>query len=344
MKIVSENTRKSSVMLMLMFLAACSAADQSEKNTTAQSPAVATTTETVSELELTLSNTPLNQDEFLGLVAPKTTAVGPCPFLSDATARATAKTNWTLERRKTSNEQCYWSKNTGFSVKVTVEALATAKPVEQRVYNIDSPPLLKQQPGPGNNAVVLYDTTWDKEQAYAMAFELDNNLIMIKVTGMNTDADRLTKTANEVANRLASGLAAETQSVDPAGAYDMCSTWSQAEIGAIIGEPLKVTPRTLDCKWETGSGDTLKLIQLTIYSGKSYPWDAVMEYRGSKKVEGIGERGIIEKKRKRANMPGHILLNTLYKEKIVTVTTTDNIMNYESVAMALAKNIDERFK
>lgn len=332
-------------ILVLSFLTACGASDQNQSNTTitsqAQTVEVSTAKKTT-ELNLKLTSTPINKNEFLGLIAPTVTNAPPCPFLTDQTAIETAQTNFNLERRTTSSTECFWSKNAGFSVKVTIEPSATATPIKERVYNMDSPPIIKDQTGPGANAMILYDTTWDKQRAYAMAFEQNNQLVMITVTGMSTNAERLINTANEVSNQL-NGVSTSNTNVSDES-YNLCNTWSQSEIAAIIGEPIQMKTGNLDCQWHTGSGDSMKQIRITIYSGKSYPWNSVLEYRGSKAVDGIGERGIIEKKRKRSNMPGHILLNTLYQEKLVTVTITETIEKYEAVALALAKNIDQRFE
>lgn len=327
-----------------LLLAACGD-DGSSKQTaeaSAASPQPANP-EPEKSVSLNLRSTPLDKKVYLGIVIPEVEEAAPCPFLSDEAAFASVKTNWILKRRETSNQQCYWSKNLGFSIKVTVEPLATAKPVQSRAYNMDSPPVLKQQPAPGNNAVVLYDTTWDKEQAYAMAFEQDSKLVMIYVTGMETDAERLSAAAKEVSAKLATAAIIDSPQ-DNAGAFNICTTWAESEIAEIIGTPVKATMGKLDCKWETGEGANLKQVRVTIYGGKTYPWESVLEQRGSTEVPDVGERGIMEKKRKRSNMPGHVLLNALYDEKLVTVSVTDTIADYKAVALALSKNIDKRLK
>ena len=336
-KIPSLNVvRRSLALAGLLLLAACGD-DESSKQTTEASVA---SPEPAKSMNLNLRSTPLDKEVYLGFVVPEVKEAAPCPFLSDEVALATVKTNWILKRRETSNEQCYWSKNLGFSIKVTVEPLATAKPVLSRAYNMDSPPVLKQQSAPGNNAVVLYDTTWDKEQAYAMAFEQNSKLVMIYVTGMSTDAERLSATAREVSDKLPTASIIESP-LDKSDAFNMCTTWTESDIGEIIGTPVKATMGDLDCKWETGEGANLKQIRVTIYGGKTYPWDSVLE-SGATEVPDVGERGIMEKKRKKGSRPGHVLLNALYNEMLVTVSVTDTIADHKAVALALTKNIDER--
>ncbi|MBL4660061.1 MAG: hypothetical protein JKY19_06875 [Alcanivoracaceae bacterium] len=337
-----KNTIRTLAFMALTFLVACSDTEPTKQVTVNSS----TNTVKAKAVTLNITSTPLNKRAYLGLIVPDKKEVAPCPFLSDTTAVATVKTAWTLNRRETSHESCYWSKNLGFSVNVTVEPLATAKPVQERTYNLENPPVLKAQHGPGNNATVLYDTVWDKEQAYAMSFEQDNKLIMIYVTGMATDAQRLTATAHEIANKLPNVLTSDTKNHLPqtnAGTFNMCSTWSQSDIEAIIGTPIQMTQGTLDCKWETGIGESLKQVRVTIYSGKSYAWDYLKEL-GAVDIAEVGERAMMDRKRKNKNMPGHVLLNALYNEKIITVTVTVTIADHKAVALALSKNIDNRLK
>lgn len=335
-----KNTIRTLALTGVMFLVACSEAEQTNQANTKTT--TDSTAEPVKSVSLNLSSSPLDKQAYLGLIAPAVKEAAPCPFLSDETAVATAKTDWTLKRRDTSNERCYWSKNLGFSIKVTVEPLATAKPVQERAYNLDSPPVLKNQPEPGNNAVILYDTVWDNERAYAMAFEQDDKLVMINVTGMATDAERLTATAAEVATKLPTAPILDSQQ-NNAGSFNLCTTWSESDIAAIIGTPMQVTFGDLDCKWETGTEENMKQIRVTIYGGKTFPWESVLE-QGASDIAGVGERSLMERKRKRGHTPGYVLLNALYDEMLVTVTTTDTIADHESVALALSKNIDNRFQ
>ncbi len=330
----------------LIFLAACG--DEKSTNQvemvsdTSVNPASTTSIEPIKSVHVDLRSTSLDRKEFLGLIVPEVKEAAPCPFLSDEAAVAIAKTDWILKRRETSNNLCYWSKNLGFSIKVTVEPLATAKPLRERVYNLATPPVLKEQQEPGSNAVILYDTAWDKEQAYALSFEQNNKLIMIYVTGMATDAARLTAAAKEVADKLPTAPTLDSHK-NIASPFNICTTWNEADIEAIIGAPVQVTLGNLDCKWETGVGKDLKQIRVTIYSGKSYPWESLIT-DGARDFPDLGERGLMQTKRKRTNMPGHVLLNALYDERLVTITVTDTISDHEAMALALSKNIDNRFK
>ena len=286
--------------------------------------------------------TSLNKQEFLGLTEPAEKVVAPCPFLSDEAATAVVNSSWELKRRETSNEQCYWSKNLGFSVKLTIEPLATAKPVAERAYNLDSPPILKSQAVPGNHATVLYDTVWDNERPYAISFEQDNKLVMIYVTGMSTDAELLTTAAKEVAAKLPTeSIAASIQ--DEAVEFDMCSIWHESEMAALIGSPVNVTKGKLDCTWASGTGDSLKQINVMVSYGKGHTWDYLLEI-GGVAVPGLGEGAMLNNMRKKPNRPGHVTLQALYDERLVNFTVTDSIADNDAVALALSKNIDSRLR
>ncbi|MFC3193382.1 hypothetical protein ACFODZ_03895 [Marinicella sediminis] len=323
-----------------MFMAACSDADQSSQTSTAV-PAKAIAESAIVAAQLDLSTTAINQPMFLGQVVPEVQAAMPCPFLSDEQAMAIIKSKRELKRRNTSNTQCYWSMNAGFSVKLTLEPLATAKPVQQRSYNMDSPPVLKPQAGPGNNATILYDTVWDKERAYAMSFEQGQQLVMIYVTGMATDAELLTTAAETVSAQMQAGASLEPQA-ERTDEFNMCSIWSETEIAAIIGSPVSASSGKLECKWSSESGDELTQIRVNVSYGKNHTWDYLREI-GGVDVPGIGEGAMLNKMRKKGNRPGHVVVTTLYADSLVNVSVTDNIADFNGVAVALAENIGSRF-
>ncbi len=323
-----------------MFIAACSDADQPNQ-TTPTTKASSTVEKPINTAQLNLSTAPISRPMFLGQIEPEIQAAAPCPFLSDEDAMAIIKSKRELKRRNTSNEQCYWSMNAGFSIKLTLEPLATAKPVQERSYNIDSPPVLKSQPGPGINASVLYDTVWDKEQPYAMSFEQGQQLVMLYVTGMATDAELLTTAPHIVSDHIRTGAAIVAQA-DATDEFNLCSTWTDTEIAAIIGSPLEVNAGKLECKWSSGSGDDLKQIGVNVSYGKNHTWDYLREI-GGVDVAGIGEGAMLNKMRKKGNRPGHVVVKALYAESLVNVSVTDNIADFNGVAVALANNIGSRF-
>ena len=340
-----KKTNLSLVLVGLMLLTACGQSESINSETeTKPINQVEVNTKSVTPATLDLATSFLNKPAFLGLLDQEVKGAAPCPFLSDEAATASVKTDWELKLRESSNNHCYWSKNAGFSIKLSIEPLATAKLVSERAYNMDSPPVLKPQPAPGNNATILYDTTWDKELAYAMSFEQDEKLVMIYVTGLKTDAQRLTTAAKEVASKLSNTLT-ETANESTTGPFDMCSTWSESQMTALVGSPLKVTPDKNMCNWETGTGANFKQIKVGIYYGKNHPWESLLEYRGSKDIPGIGERSILMKNRKKAEgWPANVTVSTLYNELLVSVSVSDSIDNNEAVVLELAKNIDSRFK
>jgi len=274
-KIINHNLERNTLnknntyfitLAMLVSLTACSDVEPlaDAQNVEPVAAVSATNDDQMKSIQLDLKSTSIDKMEFLGLKVPEIKEAAPCPFLSDESAFQIVKRSQNLKRRETSNDKCYWSKNLGFSIKLTIEPLSTAKPVQERAYNLDHPPVLKEQAAPGQNALVLYDTAWGKEQAYAMSFEQDNKLVMIYVTGLKTDANRLMAAANEVSSKLSSGVALEPQQAESAE-FNMCSTWNESEIAVIIGTPVRLTGSKDNCKWEYGTGENLKQISVGIY-------------------------------------------------------------------------------
>lgn len=245
----------------------------------------------------TLPTALLDREALLGRVEDVVVETAPCPFLTDSTAIATADTNRELLRREVSNEACRWSVNAGFSIRVSVESVATATPMKDRAYNLDTPPVLKEQATPGENAVFLYDTAWDNERPYALGFEQNGKLVEIFVTGMDTDPARLTATAEEVAATLPTAPSIEQQYREIRPALDLCTVWSDESVGSLIvataDEGVHSAPYGQSgCKWDTGFGADAKSITFARYSKGDTDLDRMMEL-GGRKVSGLGDRAVI---------------------------------------------------
>lgn len=163
------------------------------------------------------------------------TETEPCPFISDEKAINAAKsTRFNLVRQSVSNERCVWSKNLGFSVSIDIRPIELGL-VQNPSYNMDTPPVIKTQSGPGNNARVLYDTAWDEERPYAMVFDQNDQSVLISITGMSTDEQRLRIAADEVADRMNDMPIIEAQQRSGEWAYRLCETWSIDEVLPVLG-------------------------------------------------------------------------------------------------------------
>ena len=183
-----------------------------------------------------LPTTPIDLSVALGTPA-KVTAPGPCPFVSDATAIATAvaRTNQPLSRKRVSNTECVWNYDLGASVTITIAPIDTAIPLSERRYNIGTDPTLEKQEGPGENAAILMDTTWGKPRPYAFGFETEGRSILISVVGLATDPERLRATANDVAKTLPSAPSIEPQQMQSESSFDACKVWEPATLLALFG-------------------------------------------------------------------------------------------------------------
>lgn len=285
---------------------------------------------------LDLPSTPIDRALFLGLKKAEIAPVGPCPFLSDETALGTAKRSDKLVRRKVSNEECYWSQNLGFSVSVKVEPLADAKPLRDRAYNMDSPPIFDAQPGPGSNALILKDTVWDEEgRPYAMGFEQDGKLVTIYVTGLSTEPARLIATANEVATKLPTAPTIEAQPGQPE-TFDVCAVWSEATMTAVAGIPVTAVKQSGTCTWK--AGDTS--ISLGVFSSRDFPFDSLIADRGAREIPDLGTRATVFHRNRN---PASVLDVTLGDQRMINIAVSDTVPSSEEVALALAKNVISRF-
>lgn len=221
---------------------------------------------------VSLGEAAINLDAALGRVPAVVTAVGPCPFLSDDTARSTAKTNYELERRLVSNSECRWSYNAGFSITVTVEPIDDSTPFEQRRYNIGVDTELESQTGPGENAAVVSDTAWGKPIPFGYGFELNDDAVFIRVTGMKTDKERLRATANEIATLLPDAPVIEAQRRTESVAFEPCSVWQNKAIQNAL-QPVKYSPISShssgsSCIYKAYGEDSGKPLTLTVRFGE----------------------------------------------------------------------------
>ncbi|MEM9494561.1 MAG: hypothetical protein AAGA09_01055 [Pseudomonadota bacterium] len=188
------------------------------------------------KVDAKLRNAALDPDAVFGRLEPVETSAGPCPWLSDETALGAIKTQKTFVRREVSNDTCIWNYNSGFEVSVRVEPLASAKPVSERFYNFDSPPELSPQSGPGSNATILLDPTWNANnpRPYAFAFEQSGELVFIKATGVETSVEGLRSVANEIAQRKPDAASIERQLHSILPAFDPCTVWDPGEVATQI--------------------------------------------------------------------------------------------------------------
>lgn len=322
---------------------AANPADQStlQAATTSESPATSQSAPSTA-----LTTTPLDRQALLGVVSETIVETAPCPFLSDSTAIATAETNYELIRREVSNEACRWSRNSGFSIRVAVAPIATATPLKDRAYNIDTPPVLKPQPGPGTNAVILYDTAWDKELPYAMGFEQGDKLIEIFVTGLETDEARLTATAEEVAAKLPTAPAIEQQYREVQPALDYCTVWSDESLGALIGTTTEDGMRSAvygqtGCKWTAGFGANAKSVTVARYKQGDTKLSKILEL-GGQTLANLGDEAVILTRPPADGYAGDSAIWVEVGDQQLNLTISGTIPDHANVAKTLMENILSR--
>lgn len=213
----SNYLRSAACILLTLMLAACgdSATDADET----PSPQVAVKDGSSQTVEL--SSEPINLAEAGAPLTGKSPSVPICPWLSDASANAAVDvvmTDGPMVRRSVTANQCKWNVNAGFVFTIRSAPLADARSPSEIRYNLDVPPVLAPQDGPGSEAVVVLDPTWDAEKPrpFGFAFNADNRQFIITATGLRTSIDRLRAVADEIAAALPTATAvAETKAAEP---------------------------------------------------------------------------------------------------------------------------------
>jgi hypothetical protein len=193
--------------------------------------------ETPDAVSIALPTSPISLADALGRTLPVIRETASCPFLSDETARAAATSPYELVRRSVSNSACVWNYNVGFSVKVSVDPIAQARPFEDQVYNMDAKPVVETQASPGENAVLVYDTAWETPRPFGFGFELDGKRIFIRITGMKTSLAQLQRAADEITAKLPAAPRIEAQFREEVAAFDKCSTWSKDALLNVFNLP-----------------------------------------------------------------------------------------------------------
>lgn len=292
---------------------------------------------------IALPTTSLDRKALFGLVSEEILETAPCPFLSDSTAISTANTGHKLLRREVSNEECRWSKNAGFSIKVTIAPLATATPLKDRAYNIDTPPVMKAQSGPGENAVILYDTAWDKELPYAIGFEQYDKLIEVFVTGMDTTPKQLLATANEISAKLPTAQIIERQRREIKPALDFCDIWPGENLDALVGmvgeETLHKSPYgAAGCKWSAGYGSNAKNITLARYKQGDTKLDRMIEL-GGKIIADLGDGAVILTRPATDGYSGDTAIWVDIDQHQFNLTLSGTIADHGKVAESLIENL-----
>ena len=210
--------------------------------------------------------------------APLTSASQPlplCPWLSDASANAAVDNVMTSEplvRRAVTPDECKWNVNAGFALSIRSVPLAEAASPASVTYNMDVPPVLEPQSGPGNDAVVILDPTWDasKPRPFAFVFNADDRQFKITTTGVRTSVERLRAIADEIVHALTTTAPlAEAKDAEPT--LDPC-VYEDATVAALFsGKPAETFTQkphlpTSSCSYSGSVGNTR--IDLTIrFSG-----------------------------------------------------------------------------
>lgn len=220
--------------LLALTLTACG--DNSTDTGDTQSAENVVAASNVQAAELPLE--PINLAQAYSPLSGASRPVPVCPWLSDASANAAVDVVMTTEpmvRRAVTPDECKWNVNIGFALSIRSVPLAEAISPSTVTYNMDNPPVLKPQDGPGSEAVAILDPTWDAEnpRPFAFVFNADDRQFKISATGVRTSVDRLRAVADEIVGALPTAApVVEVRDAEPT--LDPC-VYEEATVVALFG-------------------------------------------------------------------------------------------------------------
>ena len=171
-------------------------------------------------------------------------------------------TDQPMVRRAVTADECKWNVNIGFALTIRSAPLTDAASPSAITYNMDIPPVLKPQDGPGSDAVAILDPTWDAEnpRPFGYVFNADNRQFRIITTGVRTSIDRLRAVADEIAGALPTAApVVEARDAEPT--LDPC-VYEGATIVALFngqaGDTFTQKPYlpTSSCTYKGSAGNT----------------------------------------------------------------------------------------
>ena len=295
--------------------------------------------------QLTLSMTPISFAEATGENS-KMKEVEPCPFVSDESIKASVRSDFEIIRREVSNTLCRWSYNAGFSIIVTIEETATAKPISERKYNLDVNPMLLPQDDPGSNAFVLSDTAWDKPLPYAFTFEKDNKLIFIRYTGFKTNPEIMRPVADEIAQRMLNAPIIEHQLREEVLTFKACDVWTDQDIKIAFDTKnnASIAPGAngrSTCSWTLYEDGVSSKRTVAFKLQKVSPGTkAEYEYDSYKPISSNGETYYLRKSESTSGLYVHLV--SPVANGYFSVTVSDSEGEPTNIAMKLLKNLQDR--
>lgn len=292
-----------------------------------------------------LTNTPISFADATGETS-QMIEIGPCPFVSDEAIKASVRTSFEITRREVSNTECRWAYNAGFVINVTIEDVATAKPVSERRYNIGVDTVIMPQDGPGTSAAIINDTAWDKPLPFAYSFEKDGKLVFMRYTGFKTGGDIMRPAANEIAARMSTAPTIRQERRQRTEPFKPCGVWNESDLKTVFdtGETAVVAPGAKGmstCSWKIyEDGDsgpktaTFNIYKREVGKKQEYEYDSYKPYSAN------GETHYLRKSDSDFGTYIHII--TPRPEGLVHVTVSDPEKDASAVAKALHKNLLSR--
>ncbi|MDO6592113.1 MULTISPECIES: hypothetical protein [Rhodobacterales] len=292
--------------------------------------------------DTSLTSTPISFADATGQTATMN-EIAACPFVSDETIIASVQTDFEITRQEVSNTICQWAYNAGFTITVSVEDLAGARPVSERQLNTGHDPILIPQDGPGTNATVLNDTAWDTQLPFAYSFEQVGKLVFIQYFGFKTDAILMRPAADEIARRMGAAVDIEPQARALSVPFEACGVWTDDDIRSAFnaGDQATVAPGARGistCTWTMFEDGVLgqRTVTYNIYvpqadEKQEYEYDSYVPYATD------GETHYLREASSDFGMYVHII--TPRPEGVVHTTVLDPNQDPTSTAKTFQQNL-----
>ena len=297
--------------------------------------------------QLALPSTPIDRDELFGRVTVAADPIDECPWLSDETAWKMVKTSKVLVRRQVSNFKCVWNENPGFEISVIAEPLEISKPVGDRAYNLDSPPELREQTGPGANAVALFDKTWDESKPllFGYSFEQNDMRFFLKATGLQTDLLGMRAAADEVAERFAQAKKIEPQYFEAKPSFDACRLWpldTLLKVFAVEGEAAPQPMGDTGCTYQLYVAEPRETIQIDLTFYTTPLEAAALTAKGYVEDSEIG--AIVKFQQREDDFGFNDQLAVLLTDGMAEINVRSGTRHHQSAVKKLAQNLVQRTK
>lgn len=155
-----------------------------------------------------------------------------------------------MQRRRVTADECEWSVNAGFALKIQRMPLAEAPMLSEIQYNMDVPAVLEPFAGPGANATLIKDPTWNSAnpRLFGMGFDLQTDRMLVTVIGLKTSEAQMRQLGHKLFGSVPGSLVEPVAELPKQGpTLDPCvfdPATLTSLMGGTAGERMTARPST----------------------------------------------------------------------------------------------------